>query len=377
MPFAPRAGGALSAITLALGLATLPTPAHAAPIACDEVALVAAVNAANQAGGGVIDLAPNCVYTLDTVAPAVGGNGPNGLPVITERVTINGSNAVIERAADPTTPNFRLFEVGGADGRLTLDRITLRNGHLGDELGGAVLVNNDRGLFVDDSTLTGNHAHEGGAIAAVGVGHATISGSTVSDNTVDWGGGGVYGGGLTIRSTTVSGNKAHHAGGVHSLGTLLMQSSTVRNNSAEVAGGVYNAGTGTITGSGVQDNTAGTAGGVFNLTGSLTVDHSTIHGNTATVEGGGLHNYDGTLDVDSSILWANKVTATDSRGGGLYNGTGTATLTRSFVVGNRAVLEGGGIFETPGSTVDLVNSFVFANTPDNCRPPRAVPGCTG
>lgn len=217
----------------------------------------------------------------------------------------------------------------------------------------------------------------GRAVASVGGSNATISGSTISDNTVDWGGGGLYGGGLTVRSTTVSGNKAHHAGGVHSLGTLLMQSSTVRNNSAEMAGGVYNAGTGTITGSRVRDNTAGTGGGVFNLTGSLTIDYSTINGNTATVEGGGLHNYDGTLDVNSSILWGNKVTAAGSRGGALYNWTGTATLTRSFVVGNRAVLEGGGIFETPGGTVNLVDSFVFANTPDNCRPAGTVPGCTG
>ncbi|MET8681962.1 hypothetical protein ABZW18_31380 [Streptomyces sp. NPDC004647] len=46
------------------------------------------------------------------------------------------------------------------------------------------------------------------------------------------------------------------------------------------------------------------------------------------------------------------------------------------MTGNSAVLEAGGIFEKPGSTVNLVSSVVSGNTPDNCRPPGAVPGCT-
>jgi hypothetical protein len=80
--------------------------------------------------------------------------------------------------------------------------------------------------------------------------------------------------------------------------------------------------------------------------------------------------------INSSRLSANKVTAAGSQGGGLYNGAGTATLTLSSVAGNSAVLEAGGIFEKPDSTVKLVISAVFGNTPNNCRPPVAVPSCT-
>ncbi|MGW2934230.1 hypothetical protein ACWDA7_20800 [Streptomyces sp. NPDC001156] len=377
MHFAPKASGTLAAITLALGLAVLPAPAYAAPITCDEAALVAAIGTANLAGGGTIDLAPNCVYSLDKVESPTGGSGPNGLPVITEPITINGSNSVIERAAAPLTPNFRIFEVGGTDGELTLNRVALRNGHLGDEYGGAVLVNAGRVLSVDNSILTGNTAHEGGAVASFGGSSTTIASSIIRNNAVNWGGGGLYtlGGSITVRSTIVSGNEAHHGGGIHNLGTLLLQSSYVRNNSAQAeGGGVYNVGTGTISSSSVQNNTADVGGGVFNLAGSLTVNSSTISGNSAADEGGGIRNF-ATLDVNSSSLAANKVTAADSRGGGLYNGAGTATLTSSSVLGNSAVLEGGGIFENPGSTVDLVGSSDVGNTPDNCRPPGAVPGC--
>ncbi|MGI5137741.1 hypothetical protein [Streptomyces sp. CA-106110] len=375
MHFAPKAGGTLAAMTLALGLAVLPAPAYAAPITCDEAALVAAIDTADLAGGGTIGLAPNCVYSLDKIEPPTGGSGPNGLPVITEPITINGSNSVIERAAAPLTPNFRIFEVGGTEGELTLNRVTLRNGHLGDEYGGAVLVNASRVLSVNNSILTGNTAHEGGAVASFGGSSTMISSSIVRNNAVNWGGGGLYtlGGSVTVRSTIVSGNEAHHGGGIHNLGTLLLQSSYVRNNSAHAeGGGLYDLGTGTISSS-VQNNTADVGGDVFNLAGSLTVNSSTITGNSAADEGGGIRNF-ATLDVNSSSLAANKVTAADSRGGGLYNGAGTATLTSSSVLDNSAVLEGGGIFENPGSTVDLAGSSIVGNTPDNCRPPRRRPG---
>lgn len=274
-----------------------------------------------------------------------------------------------------------MFEVGGTDGELTLNRITLRNGNpavLGSEDGGAILVNAGRVLAVSSSNLAGNTAQEGGAIASLGGSSTTISSTVVSGNVAFFGGGGLYnlGGSVTARSSIVSDNNAHHGSGIHNLGTLNLQSSVVRNNSATlmggVGGGVYNTGTATISSSSVQKNTAGIGGGLFNLVGSMTVNFSSISGNTAENEGGGIRNY-ATLGLNSTSLSNNKVTAAGSQGGGLYNGTGTATLTGSLVTGNSAVLEAGGIFENPGSTVNLVSSFVSGNTPDNCRPPGPSP----
>ncbi|GAA3795307.1 hypothetical protein ACFS5L_17250 [Streptomyces phyllanthi] len=379
MRLAPQAGGVLAAVALALGLAAVPVPAHAAPINCDEAALVAAIDAANLAGGGTIDLAANCVYTLDTVVPPVGGTGPNGLPVIGENITVNGSNSVIERSTAPGTPKFRIFEVGGTDGALTLNGVVLRNGNptdLGSEDGGAILVNSGRVLAVGNSVVSGNTAQEGGAIASYSGSSTTISSSRLHGNAAFFGGGAFYTvGDSTIRSTTLWDNEANHGGAVHSLGTLLVQSSIVRSNSAlEAGGGVYTAGTGTIRGSSVRNNTAGAGGGLFHLVGSLTVNTSDIGGNTADQEGGGVRNGD-TLSINSSTLSANKVTGSGSQGGGLYNHAGTATLTRSVVVSNSAVLEAGGVYENAGSTVSLVSSLVAGNAPNNCRPPGSVPGC--
>jgi hypothetical protein len=56
-----------------------------------QAALVAAINAANTAGGGKITLAPHCDYQLTTA-----DNGENGLPVITTKITIEGRHATIE-----------------------------------------------------------------------------------------------------------------------------------------------------------------------------------------------------------------------------------------------------------------------------------------
>src|SRR3989440_13029594 len=60
--------------------------------------LVAAVNAANAAGGGTISLAPGCTYAL-AAAGSSGQLGANGLPIVTTRITIAGAHATITRSS--------------------------------------------------------------------------------------------------------------------------------------------------------------------------------------------------------------------------------------------------------------------------------------
>ena len=72
--------------------------------------LIAAIDAANTAGGGTLDLAHGCTYTLTQVDnPTDGGNG---LPVLAAPITIAGSGGTkIDRSAAPGTPDFRILEV--------------------------------------------------------------------------------------------------------------------------------------------------------------------------------------------------------------------------------------------------------------------------
>lgn len=188
----------------------------------------------------------------------------------------------------------------------------------------------------------------------------------------------------------------------------------------------------TFVSGGLTDNTVpanDTGGGILNSRGTVTLDHTTITGNTADngagisndsarlhlentlVEsnttraggggGGGLYN-DGVLTTDDSIIRSNHA---NTNGGGIYNGQGGSAQTLSTTIDrNTAGSNGGGVFNaadgrldhrrtlielnsaTSGggiynaglpSRVTLSTDLIRNNTPNNCAPPGAVVGCTG
>jgi len=63
-------------------------------------------------------------------------------------------------------------------------------------------------------------------------------------------------------------------------------------------------------------------------------------------------------------------------GGGILNGlpspvmpaTGTLTLNHSQVIGNSATMGGGGIYSVTGGVVSLTSTYVIGNHPDNIQP---------
>jgi len=195
-------------------------------------------------------------------------------------------------------------------------------------------------------------------------GTLTLTNSTVSGNTADFGGGITNRGTLTLSNSTVSGNMAtSDGGGIYNGGTLTLSNSTVSGNMATgVGGGIYNVGTLTLSNSTVSGNTAtGDGGGIYNGFGDrLTLSNSTVSGNTAT-DSGGILNV-GTLTLSNSTVSGNKVTGPNSAGGGILN-VGTLTLSNSSVSGNTATGPngtGGGI--ATFGTLTLSNSSVSGNT---------------
>ncbi|MFJ8112962.1 hypothetical protein [Streptomyces sp. NPDC096132] len=278
----PAALGAVAG--LGLTLAVLPvTPAHAVTIVpCGNVtALRNAITQSNTTNESIV-LAPSCTYVIDNLDPTP-GNLDNGLPRVTGRYTITGFNTTVRRSADTMTPSFRVFEVVSG-GRLTLNSINVRGGHL--------------------------HGNDGGGIQVDGVGST-----------------------LTVQSGSVTENFANQGGGID-----ISNSASATLNSTLVSG----------------NEAIGTGGGISHTGARLTVNSTRIQGNTAA-EGGGLRTA----------------------------GSAIAVLTASQVTGNTATTPGtpfaggGGIFEAPGgSQVALVLTNVSGNTPFNCRPALAVPGCS-
>jgi len=168
------AGGAVALLALGAGAAAEAGAASTVPCS-GQAALVAAINAANTAGGGTINLAAGCDYALTAA-----DNGENGLPVVTTRIAVNGSGATIDGMG-----TVRVFEVDGPGGNLSLQDVTITGGSADigggiENVGGAVTLNH--------SQVTGNAATQaGGGIASAtfdpsSVATLTINNSSVSDN---------------------------------------------------------------------------------------------------------------------------------------------------------------------------------------------------
>src|SRR5215472_10798457 len=306
--------------------------------------LVAAVNAANAAGGGAITLAPECTYTLTAVGSS-GPLGPNGLPRVTTRITIAGANATITRSS---SQQFRILEVDGPGGNLAASALTITGGNATQPGGG--VFNNAGTLTLNSSVVTGNTTSEdaGGILNKAGT--AVLNASRVDHNTSASGGGiasgpgnpvspEVTGSSLTLNGSRVDHNKAAEggpeaaAGGIVNGGTAVLRGSSVDHNSAAggAGAGIFNHGTMTITGSQITGNTAptdsagnpGMAGGIANVffgypgSGVLTMNGSTVSGNFASGFGGGVGNApDSTATITGSSVSGN---STAGAGGVVVN----------------------------------------------------------
>ena len=402
------------AVGSGMGLAGLmlaaPTVAWAAPasaaVPCTQLALAAAVNAANAARGGTINLTAGCDYALTSV-----DNGENGLPVVSTRISVNGNGATIDG-----TNVVRVFEVDGPGGNLSLQNVTITGGSA--DIGGGI-ENAGGTVTLNHSQVTGNTAAQAGG----GIASATFAPSSVAKLTLN-------NSAVTGNSQTISAQDNGLGGGgiVSILGTVTLNGSQVSANSAQgfagggIANGDYLSFSGmtsflTLNGSQVNNNTAPNAGGggIQNLLGSVRLNSSQVNGNTA-LNGGGISSGNGNggtppgtaqLVLNKSQVDGNTATAPvpqpGSEGGppiaagGIANGSnavlnssevdnntashtsgagivnhGTMTLNKSEVNGNTAAgsglfASGGGIISAqgpPGSaptTLTLNNSEVNGN----------------
>jgi hypothetical protein len=320
---------------------------------CAASDLIAAITAVN-ATGGTVNLLPGCIYTLTSA-----NNDSNGLPVINNAVTVNGAGDTITRSSATL---FRIFEVD-APGNLTLNNLTLSNGH-SPNLGGAILVAGAATLTLNVSTVTNNTADARGGGIFSGSGTVNVNTSTLSGNTASRAGAlEADNGSLTFNSSTIVGNTATGAlitgfgGGVLSLlNTAIFNSTRIMNNTGVIGGGIAVAATTTLNSSPVSGNTATFAG---------------------IIAGGGIYNENMPLNLNSSPVTGNHATGAGSRGGGIVNrfAAAVATLRSSPVTFNTATDNAGGIFNN-GGTVNLISSPVVNNIPNNCvTSAPAIPGC--
>jgi hypothetical protein len=176
-------------------------------------------------------------------------------------------------------------------------------------------------------------------------------------------GGGIHNmGDLTAVDVTIRHNWAGYGGGgIANHGTLALIDSTIADNRAgSYGGGIFNYGTLMVTDSQVSSNRADNdGGGIANVRdrASVTLDRSTISGNTARFTGGGILNTD---------IYELEPCAGTGCGG-------TVTLISSTVTGNAADFGGGIMNDGGGAAITLdAGSSVTGNVPDDCV---NVPAC--
>jgi hypothetical protein len=312
--------------------------------------LIAAIKAANRAGGGVLNLAARCRYTLRTRNNTA--DGGNGLPVLTGRITITGGRGtIIVRRNAPRTPEFRIIEVGKR-GNVAITHVTLTGGRLSsDSSQGGGIDNEGTIRALNQDTIRGNSAALGGGVFNNGTIN-DFSNDSLLANTA--GNGGAVANLTRIRrfsNDEVVGNRAGIGGGITNGGAIASLSHSVisdnRLTSNGAGGGIANSfGLLNMSDDIVARNaaTAGpqASGGGIDNSGHLTLTHSVVRDNVARGVGGGIRNEEQqdprfSVDVRSTRVIRNTVTSSrgPATGGGIFN-AGALTLTASTVQGNRA-----------------------------------------
>jgi CSLREA domain-containing protein len=239
-------------------------------------------------------------------------------------------------------------------GTLTLNASTISGNSV--NYGGG--LHNDGVITLNNSTVSANSAtNSGGGIYSAETGTVTLNSSTVSDNSAVDGGGIVHRptATLTLSSSTISDNSATHVGGgiaVRPGSTTTIEDSTISGNSAPTGGGIYNAGVDTA------------------IVTPLTLNNSTVSGNTATTNGGGIFIGDPAamfLIENNSIIGGDTTAEANTAvngGGGIMVEQGTVTIEDSTVSGNTVTFDGGGLYNYVAGDVTFDNSTVSGNSAD-------------
>ncbi len=311
--------------------------------------LRAAVQEANEAGGGLINLNPG-TYVL-----AIPPN--NALPLAaTGDLDVYGELTISGGGADKT-----IIDGGGIDrvfamqvaSRVTISDLTIRNGKAlpGDDGGG---IWNYGNLTLENVTVSGNKTRVDASLSADAPGGGIFNAAT-----------------LQLRNCKIVGNTAADmGGGIHNKGIMTVLGSTIADNTAATdrGGGVSNFNTATIVLSTLSGNQATASGGGVENGGKLVLTHSAVTGNTAQ-NGGGIHNV-GNLDLTDATIAKNTAR---QRGGGIGNEASSDTLKGALkingvtIAGNTAgeglggTAAGGGIANHKPATTKIANSLIAGN----------------
>lgn len=234
--------------------------------------------------------------------------------------------------------------------------------------GGAIYTReNAVSVTIEDGTISGNSAINGGAICQEG-GITTIDGGIISANTSTNYGGAIYAkvGNITITNGKITGNESKNIGGAINYnvsgGLLTISGGEISSNkaigstSSQGFGGGIHIANGNLTIEGenplIKGNEATTSGGgiSFHSTGTMNINGGKITDNIANVYGGGIYIKQGTLNLTGGEISGNSALATpdvdSGKGAGLYAADSKAivNIDGGLFYDNKADYHGGAIY---------------------------------
>ena len=213
------------------------------------------------------------------------------------------------------------------------------------------------------------------AIEAAPNGSITIDAHKASSVMVD----SVSGGSLSLdHMSLTNGATTGPGGGISGFAaSLTLTHSTLSGNAASLGGGIY-ARYVTLTNCTLSGNSANNGGGIWIRGGNVT--GSTLSGNSASGTGGGIYTV-GALTLTNSTVSGNSAQSTGlgavGGGGILVQFPGSLTLTSVTISANYAITYGAGIFGNGPVVITANNSIVAGNTnPGTNTGQNVYPGIT-
>ena len=275
------------------------------------------------------------------------GGGIMNYSVLTVSASRFYTNSV---SAEPDAgPPEDLREVGA--GIANLGRLTVSGSHfLNNQNGQGSAIASLGPMTVSDSTFESNSPNSGTVVNA-GIG-STITGSRFISNTAQLAAGINNIGDLAVVSTTFSGNTAVSDGGA------------ILNATNPFFGGVSQL---EVRASTFTNNRSMDEGGAIANTDALFVQHSTFVGNSSAEGGGAIMVYNNPPSPDATAVITNSTfsaNASATQGGAIFS-NGSLTLNNSTLTGNTADDTGGGIRSGNGS-LTLMNTIVANSTGGDC-----------
>ena len=248
---------------------------------------------------------------------------------------------------------------------VSISGLTLQNANNAG-YGGAISAGNYVALSVANDVFNGNSAYEGGAIYAANFGTLTVSQCTFTSNsTVGFGGAIFAGAPASISNSTFSGNSSNWGGAIYNAayGTTQPAPGTIEgavfsgNSAAGGGGAIYTISPLTIAQTSFTGNSAQEGGAIYESYSALGLSHVTLSENSASENGGGIEAESSNVSISASTIAGNSA---GMNGGGIQS-SGTLAVGDSTISGNTAQTNGGGISNSYGFAA-LTNYTVSGNS---------------